>query len=82
MSEKRKYNKSTGRNYEYDKAYAARPEQRKARSNRNKARRLMIKLHGKAAVKGKDVDHKNGSPMNNSPKNLQILSKSKNRAKH
>jgi len=66
----------------YDKAYQARPEQKKARANRNAARRLAIKKYGKAALKGKDVDHKDGNPMNNRRSNLQIMSAKKNRAKH
>lgn len=66
----------------YDKAYQKRPEIRKAKANRNKARYLMIKKHGKAALKGKDIDHKDGNPQNNRRSNLQIMSASKNRAKH
>ena len=31
---------------------------------------------------GKDVDHKDGNPQNNSNGNLRVLSKSKNRAMH
>lgn len=42
----------------------------------------MIKEHGKAAVKGKDVDHKDGNPMHNSRRNLHITSVHYNRAKH
>jgi hypothetical protein len=61
--------------------YQGRPEQIKNRAARNKARRLMIKKHGKSAVKGKDIDHKNGNPRDNRKSNLQIMSKSKNRAK-
>jgi hypothetical protein len=62
--------------------YQGRPEQIKARSSRNKARRLMIKKHGKAKLKGKDVDHKNGNPLNNDKRNLAISSVHANRAKH
>ena len=65
---------------EYRKYYSS-PEAIKARSNRNKARRLMIKVKGKSAVRGKEVDHKNGNPMDNSPRNLQIMSRHKNRVK-
>lgn len=61
--------------------YHSKPEQRANRSSRNKARRLAIKMHGKEAVKGKDVDHKDGNPRNNSRRNLQITSKSYNRSK-
>lgn len=64
------------------KNYQGKPEQIANRSSRNKARRLMIKKHGKSAVKGKDIDHKNGNPRNNDPRNLAITSKSYNRAKH
>lgn len=42
----------------------------------------MIKKHGKAAVAGKDIDHRNGNPRDNRLSNLTIMSKSKNRAKH
>jgi len=50
------------------------------RSNRNKARRAAEEKWGKAAIKGKDVDHKDGNPMNNSPSNLRLRSPSENRA--
>jgi hypothetical protein len=50
------------------------------RSNRNKARRAAEKKWGKAAIKGKDVDHKDGNPMNNSPSNLRLRNPSDNRA--
>ena len=42
----------------------------------------MIEKHGKAAVKGKDVDHKDGNPMRTILKNLAITTKHFNRAKH
>jgi len=41
----------------------------------------MIKKHGKAALKGKDIDHKRGTKAGNGPSNLQIMSRSKNRSK-
>lgn len=68
------------RDYTYDKAY--RRAHLAEDASRHRARRLMIKLHGKAALKGKDVDHKNGNPLSNKRTNLQILSKHENRAKH
>lgn len=72
----------SGRVYsEYDRRYQAQPEQVKKRVNRNAARRMMIKKHGKAALKGKDIDHKNGDATNNSKSNLQIMDRSANRAK-
>jgi len=68
------------RNYrkEYDN-YHSRPEQRKNRSSRVLARRIMKKKLG-VKIKGKDVDHKDGNPKNNSKSNLRIQSKHKNRA--
>lgn len=75
MAKKRDYAK------EY-REYHSKPEQKKNRAARNKARRLMIKERGKTAVRGKDVDHKDGNPRNNSRSNRQLLSIKKNRGKH
>ncbi len=88
---KRKYNKSTGRSYVYDTKYQSSPEQRRNRSNRNKARRkvfnALAKKHGSSVAKklmnGKDVDHirpikKGGS---NRTSNLRLIHKSRNRAR-
>lgn len=78
-----KSNKATGRDYSYDTAYEDRPEQVKNRVKRNRARREMAKKKGKAALKGKDVDHK--KPLSkggsNSSKNLRVTSKKKNRGR-
>jgi hypothetical protein len=64
----------------YDE-YHGTPEQIAKRSQRNKARRMMEKKHGKDALKGKDVDHK--TPIrdggSNSVSNLRLMDKSKNR---
>ena len=63
--------------------YHGTPEQRRNRSERNKARRLMEKELGKTALKGKDVDHikpisKGGT---NRRSNLQVTSVHYNRSK-
>ena len=70
------------RNYrkEYDE-YHGTPEQIKNRASRNAARAAVAKKHGKAAVKGKEVDHKDGNPKNNSKNNLQLMSRRANRKK-
>ena len=69
------------RNYKREyKNYHSRPEQRKNRSSRNLARRLMKKKLGIKKIRGKDVDHKDKNPRNNSRKNLRIRSKSYNRS--
>ena len=69
---------------EQDKFYAeyhSRPDQIAKRSQRNKARRLMEKEVGKAALKGKDVDHKTPirSGGTNARSNLRVTSVAKNR---
>lgn len=74
-------NKATGRDYTYDKKYEASEEQKKRRAARNAARRRAIATHGKSALKGKDVDHVNGSPLDNRPENLRITSKHFNRGR-
>ena len=68
------------RNYkqEYDR-YHSKDDQLKNRASRIKARRAVTKAKGIAAVKGKDVDHKDGNPRNNSLANLRLQSKSLNR---
>ena len=60
--------------------YHSNPEQRKNRSSRNLARRLMKKKLGVKAIAGKDIDHKDKNPKNNSRSNLRVRSKSSNRA--
>ena len=49
------------------------------RSYRRRARRLLQKKLGIKKLKGKDVDHKDGNPRNNSRSNLRVRSKSSNR---
>jgi len=67
---------------DYKREYAIRTkEDRNNRQKRRIARNLMIKKLGISAVKGKDIDHKDGNPSNNSLSNLKVMSKSKNRSK-
>lgn len=82
MNKRKKSNKSTGRDYSYDKEYQKSPEQVENRVARNKARREAIKKHGKAALKDKDIDHvtplsKGGSK---DTSNTRVRSRSANRA--
>ena len=74
---------ATKRNYrkEYDN-YQSKPAQRRRNDARKKARRLMIKKKGKAALRGKDIDHKDRNPKNNSMSNLRIQSRRKNRSRN
>lgn len=67
---------------QYDKRYQRRPEQVRKRVARNAARRLMIRKHGKAALAGKDIDHKRSLKRggSNNYSNLRIRSRRSNRA--
>jgi hypothetical protein len=66
---------------EYDK-YHAKPEQKKRRAGRNKARSLMEKAGKVRKGDGKDVDHKDMNPRNNGKKNLRVQDKSTNRSRN
>lgn len=65
----------------YDKAYNAKPDQKKKRAMRNAARREMEKKGLVHKGDGKDVDHKrmlrNGG--SNAESNLRVVSAEKNR---
>ena len=71
MSSKRNYKK------EY-KNYHGKPKQIKRRDSRNAARNILKKKG--VNIKGKDVAHKNGNPLDNKTSNLKVVSKSKNRS--
>lgn len=60
--------------------YHSKPKHRKERSRRVLARRKMVKKHGKKALHGKDIDHKDGNAMNNGDSNLRVRSINSNRA--
>ena len=62
------------------RAYNAQPEQKKRRAERNASRAKMMKEGKVRKGDGKDVDHKNHNTADKSSKNLQAISKSKNRA--
>lgn len=64
------------------KKFHGKPDERKKRSKRVLARRLLAKMGKVSKGDGKDVDHKDGNAMNNSPSNLRAISASKNRSKH
>jgi len=63
---------------EYE-SYHKQPEQRRRNDSRKAARRLMVKKHGASKLAGKDIDHKDRNPKNNSKSNLRIQSKKTNR---
>ncbi len=63
------------------KNYHSKPKQKKNRASRNKARSIMKKVRGSKAIRGKDIDHKNGNPRDNSVKNLRVRSIKFNRSR-
>lgn len=62
------------------KKYNAKPEQVKRRAARNKTRAKLMREGKVRKGDGKDVDHKNHNPMDQSKGNLRVQSKSKNRS--
>lgn len=64
------------------KKYNSKPAQIANRSARNKARRKMEKAGLVRKGDGKDVDHKNSNPRDNSRSNLRVQSPSKNRSRN
>lgn len=60
--------------------YQGKPEQIKKRASRNAARSKLMKEGRVRKGDGKDVDHKNGNPLQNSKGNLRVQSKSSNRS--
>lgn len=73
--------KAKAKKAEYDKEYNKKTVG--DRVKRNAARKAMEEKHGKAALKGKDVDHK--TPLkdggSNSKRNLRITSRKHNRGR-
>jgi len=61
------------------KTYPGTLEQRKRRAARNRARRYMERNGRARKGDGKDVDHRDGNPLNNSSGNIRIRSRSANR---
>ncbi len=64
---------------EYEQ-YHSKPDQKKRRAGRNRARRIMTMLKRVKKGDGKDVHHKDGNPRNNKRSNLTATAKSKNRS--
>lgn len=69
------------RDYAAEYRASRRPDRRLDNIMRKRARRKMAKKYGKAALSGKEVDHKNLNPRDNSFSNLSISSRSANRRK-
>jgi|TARA_R110002153_G_scaffold273710_1_gene445354 hypothetical protein len=66
---------------EYRKFHAS-TAAKKDRASRNKVRRQLTRSGRVRKGDDKDIDHADGNPRNNSKKNLKVVSRSANRAKH
>jgi len=72
--------KNTKARQRAQKKYNAKPEQKKRRAARNKARRAMIRAGKAHKGDGRDVMHKNGNPLDNKKSNWKMGSKRQNRS--
>ena len=69
------------RNYKNEYAkYQGSPVQKKKRASRNAARNALKKVGVVKKGDGKDVNHRNGNPLDNRAKNLQVTTKRANRS--
>lgn len=72
--------KNPNRDYKKEARWAATTEQKKRRAARNRARRKAIQKYGKAALRGKEVDHLGSSAHGNlDNRKTRIISKEANR---
>ena len=70
------------RDYKHEyKEFQSSTKSKKDRAHRNKVRRKATRDGRVRKGDGKDIDHVDGNPRNNSPRNLRVVSKSRNRAK-
>ena len=60
--------------------YQGTAQQKKNRASRNAARNALKKAGVVKRGDGKDVNHRNGNPRDNSPKNLSVTTKRANRS--
>lgn len=69
------------RNYKKEYSnYQGTSAQKKNRASRNAARRTLTKTGAVKKGDGKDVNHRNGNPRDNSRKNLSVTTKRANRS--
>lgn len=68
------------RNYAQEAKYESTPSQKKKRAARGRARYGLAKKGKVRLGDGMDVDHKNGSALDNSSSNLKVTSQKDNRS--
>ena len=82
MPKKGEFSKTATKDSIRQRSYNSKPSSKKDRASRNAARSMMAKAGKVSKGDGKDVDHKNMNPRQNSKSNLKVVSKSTNRAKN
>ena len=82
MPAKGQFKKNATKDSIRQRAYNGSAAQKKNRASRNAARRAAEKAGKVRKGDGKDVDHKNMNPRDNSKGNLKVMNKSQNRAKN
>lgn len=80
MPKKNQFDPNASADSKRQRKYNSKPSSKKDRASRNAARAAAVKAGKARKGDGKDVDHQNGDPRDNSKKNLKVMSASKNRA--
>lgn len=80
MPKKGQYSKTATADSIRQRKYNSKPSSKKDRASRNAARSEAMKEGKVRKGDGKDIDHKDSNPRNNSKGNTQVMSASKNRA--
>lgn len=85
MPKKGEFDPNASKDSKRQRKYNGSNNQKKRRAQRNAARRMMEKKGKVRKGDGRDVDHKQHKAsgyLDNSPSNLRVMDKSKNRAKN
>lgn len=82
MAKRGEFNKNATADSIRQRAYNSKESSKADRASRNSARAEAVKAGKAKKNDGKDVDHKNMNPRDNSKGNLKVISKSANRAKN
>lgn len=73
--------KAAAKKRAYQSEYQSTEKEKAKRASRNAARRKAVMAGKVRKGDGKDINHKDGNATNNSPSNLNVESRSKNRGR-